>query len=89
MPFSEEDKKNLNEAFDKKGVELCLKDICDTIKKFDSLDEDETNTYKSRLCSSLKEEAEIVEATKDYVLVETHNMKIELIDGVVVANSKP
>ena len=73
---------------DQKGVQLCLSDICDTFEKTGPLDEEDISTFKSRLFEFLKMDAEIIKVTGEYVLVETDDMRVELLNNRDTTNMK-
>lgn len=89
MDLSDEDRKRLIEAIDKKNVDHWMRAILDSFQKFGDLEEDDFSFYSANLREALKvtDSPEIVEVRKDYVHVETVDMRIELINGELEVNA--
>lgn len=86
MEFPEEDRKKLIAAIDKMSVKHWMTALQNDFDRYGELDDEEKQFYASNLKEYLKDTPEISEVKSGYVLVETSDMRIELINGNLEVN---
>ena len=89
MKLSEGERRDLMATIDMKMVEHWLKEIRNEFQRYGKLDAEGKSFYSAYLRENLKvtEIPKIIEVRRDYVLVETDDLRIELVRGQVIANT--